>query len=62
MSDTQQPQEIELDCPFCEEMVACREYDEVVVCPHCQRKCRQTSDYLDSATNRVIFALVPHEE
>jgi hypothetical protein len=59
MDDTRVPQDIELDCPFCEGMVACREFDELVICPHCERKCRQINDYMDEAKDKFIFALVP---
>ena len=58
MNDSNAPDDIELDCPYCESMVACRETDDLVTCPHCGGKSRQTSDYLDEHDD-VIFALVP---
>jgi hypothetical protein len=42
-------------------MVACREFDELVICPHCEGKCRQISDYMDEARDKFIFALVPFD-
>jgi len=39
-------------------MVPCKEFDDVVICPHCSGRCRQTNDYLDEKDN-IIFALVP---
>ena len=53
--------ELRLDCPYCEGSVACRRADDLVICPHCRRRCRQISDYLDEATDDFIFALVPDE-